>query len=112
MWRTTATQLRWQIGGVFWRTESAIMMNVGLRRGKDKRSSTRRSSGAEAWIRIGGIALRPCVIADMSASGVRLIADASVSVPQEFELITAKGAPGRKCIIKWRNATQLGAVFV
>jgi hypothetical protein len=48
----------------------------------------------------------------MSVSGVRLIVDASVPVPREFELVTAKGAPGRKCKIKWRNATQLGAVFV
>ena len=80
--------------------------------GKDRRSSTRRKSGFDAWIRIGGIALRRCVIADVSVSGVRLIADASVSVPQQFELMTVKGAAGRKCKIKWRNATQLGAVFV
>jgi hypothetical protein len=94
------------------------MKNVGFSEflsrkvGRDRRSSTRHSSGADAWIRMGGIAQRRCVIADMSASGVRLIADASVPVPREFELMTAKGAPGRKCKIKWRNATQLGAVFV
>ncbi len=82
------------------------------RRGMDRRSSPRRNSGSGAWIGIGGIALRRCVIADMSVSGVRLIVDASVPVPREFELVTAKGAPGRKCKIKWRNATQLGAVFV
>jgi hypothetical protein len=97
--------------------EGVIMKNVSFgeffsRKEKDGRSSTRHSSGADAWIRIGGIALRRCVIADMSASGVRLIADASVPVPREFELMTAKSAPGRKCKIKWRNATQLGAVFV
>lgn len=79
---------------------------------KDKRSAARRSSRSDAWIKLGGLATRRCVIADVSLSGVRLIVDASVPVPREFELITAKGATGRKCVIKWRNATQLGAAFV
>jgi hypothetical protein len=79
---------------------------------KDKRSSARRSSGSEAWVKIGALATRRCVIADVSNSGVRLIVDASVPLPREFELITTKGTPGRKCAIKWRNATQLGAAFV
>ena len=79
---------------------------------KDKRSSTRRGSGSGAWVKIGGLAIRRCVIADVSSSGVRLIVDASVPIPREFELVTDKGAPGRKCAIKWRNATQLGAAFV
>ena len=79
---------------------------------KDKRSSARRSSKSDAWIRIGGLATRRCVIADVSNSGVRLIVDASVVIPREFELIPAKGAPGRRCEIKWRNATQLGAAFL
>ena len=79
---------------------------------KDKRSSARRNLGSNAWVKIGGLAIRQCVIADVSSSGVRLIIDASVPVPREFELITSKGAPGRKCAIKWRNATQLGAAFV
>ena len=84
----------------------------GLFGRKDKRSTARRSSGSDAWIKIGGLATRRCVVADVSLSGVRLIVDASVPVPREFELITAKGAPGRKCAIKWRNATHLGAAFV
>jgi hypothetical protein len=79
---------------------------------KDKRSAARRSLGSDAWVKIGGLATRRCVIADVSSSGVRLIVDVSVPIPREFELITAKGAPGRKCAIKWRNATQLGAAFV
>ena len=79
---------------------------------KDKRSAARRSVGSDAWIRIGGLATRPCKIADVSLSGVRLIVDASVPVPREFELVTTKGTVGRKCTIKWRNATQLGAAFV
>ena len=79
---------------------------------KDKRSATRRSMRSDAWVKIGGLAVRRCVIADVSISGARLIVDPSVSVPREFELITVKGAPGRKCVIKWRNATQIGAAFV
>ena len=79
---------------------------------KEKRSAARRSLRSDAWIKIGGLATRQCVIVNMSLSGVRLIVDASVPVPREFELITAKGAPGRKCVVKWRNATQLGAAFV
>jgi hypothetical protein len=117
-WRTAAKTSAPQLAAAAQAVEGAIMKNVGFSEffsrnvEKNKRSSTRHSSGADAWIRIGGIALRRCVIADMSVSGVRLIADASVPVPREFELMTAKGAPGRKCKIKWRNATQLGAVFV
>ena len=79
---------------------------------KDNRAATRRSMGADAWVKIGGMAIRRCVIADISASGVRLIVDATVSVPREFELITRKGTPGRKCVIRWRNAMQIGAAFV
>ena len=79
---------------------------------KDRRSALRRKPGSEAWIKLGGVAVRRCVIADMSMHGVQLIIDAAVVVPREFELATAKGALGRKCKIKWRNATQLGAVFV
>ena len=79
---------------------------------KDKRSAARRIEKTDAWVRIGGVATRPCVIADMSLSGVRLIVDASVPIPREFELVTTKGTVGRKCTIKWRNATQLGAAFV
>ena len=80
---------------------------------KDRRSASRRGSGSsEAWIKLGGVAVRRCVIADVSAYGVQLIIDASIVVPREFELTTAKGVLGRKCRIKWRNATQLGALFV
>jgi hypothetical protein len=80
---------------------------------KDKRHAPRRTSDNSAWIKIGGIAIRPCVIADVSASGIRLIVDGSVTVPKEFELMTARNAhAGRKCQIKWRNGTQLGAAFL
>ena len=80
---------------------------------KDNRHAPRRKADNEAWIKIGGIAIRACMIADVSASGVRLIVDGSVAVPKEFELMTARNAHiGRKCQIKWRNATQLGAAFV
>jgi hypothetical protein len=51
---------------------------------KDKRHAPRRKADNEAWIKIGGIAIRSCVIADVSASGVRLIVDASVAIPKEF----------------------------
>ena len=89
-----------------------VKLGEGFFGRKDKRSAARRSVGSDAWISIGGVATRPCVIADVSLSGVRLIVDASVPVPREFELITTKGTVGRKCTIKWRNATQLGAAFV
>jgi len=79
---------------------------------KDRRSASRRGSGSEAWIKLGGVAVRRCVITDVSAYGVQLIIDASIAVPREFELTTAKGVLGSKCKIKWRNATQLGALFV
>ena len=80
---------------------------------KDSRHAPRRRSDSQAWIRIGKFAVRSCVIADVSTSGVRLIIDASILVPREFELITARNVRSRrKCQIKWRNGTQLGAAFL
>jgi hypothetical protein len=80
---------------------------------KDNRLAPRRSADSDAWIRIGGIAVRRCVIADVSVSGIRLLIDSSVAVPREFELMTSRDArAGRKCQIRWRNSTQLGAAFV
>jgi hypothetical protein len=80
---------------------------------KDNRHAPRRRADADAWIRIGGIAVRRCVLADVSVSGVRLLINASITLPREFELMTARDAhAGRKCQIKWRNSTQLGAAFL
>jgi hypothetical protein len=80
---------------------------------KDNRHAPRRKADADAWIRIGGFAVRRCVIADVSVSGVRLIIGGSIHVPREFELMTARDAKaGRKCQIKWRNSTQIGAAFL
>jgi hypothetical protein len=79
---------------------------------KDKRHTPRRRTDSDAWIRLG-FAVRSCVIADVSRSGVRLIIDGSVALPREFELMTARdGRSGRKCEMKWHNGTQLGAAFV
>jgi hypothetical protein len=80
---------------------------------KDKRDAPRRKTDSDAWIKIGGIAVRRCKIADVSNSGVRLLVDGAVAVPRQFELMTARDArAGRKCQVKWRNGTQLGAAFI
>jgi hypothetical protein len=80
---------------------------------KDMRRAPRRKTDGDAWIKIGGFAVRRCKIADVSASGIRLIVDGAVTIPREFELMTARDArAGSRCQIKWRNGTQLGAVFL
>ena len=63
---------------------------------KDRRSASRRGSGSEAWIKLGGVAVRRCVIADaFRQSGVyagRILkgakpADLPVVQSSKFELV-------------------------
>ena len=83
-------------------------------RPRDARRSPRQKSGSKAWIRVEGeFATRSCTIADLSDSGVRLILDTTQPVAGPFTLLLSRDArPGRRCRVKWRRGTQLGAEFV
>jgi hypothetical protein len=83
-------------------------------RTKDARRSPRRRAGSKAWIRAdGGFSVRPCKIADLSATGVRLVLDTPQAVSGQFNLLFTRDAGlGRRCRVRWRRGTQLGAEFL
>jgi len=58
--------------------------------------------GTQAW---------DCLITDMSAGGVRLLADGA-EVPEEFVLLLGGvGETGHKCRVVWRLDSEIGAEF-
>ena len=81
---------------------------------RNTRRAPRKKIGAEAWIRSdGGFSMRKCSIADLSDGGVRLIVDDPKNVPGQFVLLSSRqAAQGRRCQVKWRNGTQVGAEFL
>lgn len=81
---------------------------------KDARKARRKTLGSKAWIRLdGGFALRPCMVADLSDTGVQIVVDAPQSIPNQFRLLLSRDAGmGRNCRVKWRRGSQIGAEFL
>ena len=84
------------------------------RKPKEARISRRKKLGSNAWIRLeGGFAVRPCVVADLSDTGVRIVIDAPETVAGIFSLLGSRDAgSGRRCRVKWRRGSQIGAEFL
>jgi hypothetical protein len=79
----------------------------------NKRRASRVKSGGTAWLRLdGGFAMRACQLLDVSDTGVRIAVDPALRVPNDFVIVLSQGGQGRRCFVKWRNATQIGAQFV
>lgn len=80
---------------------------------RDARKASRTKLGSKAWIRLdGGFALRPCVVADCSNTGVQIIVDAPQTIPNQFRLLLSRDrGMGRSCQVKWRCGSQIGAEF-
>jgi len=80
---------------------------------KDKRKRERRLVRSKAWIRPdGGFSVRPCVVADLSDDGVRILVDTPSVVAGQFTLLLSRdGRSGRNCRVKWRRGREIGAVF-
>jgi hypothetical protein len=74
----------------------------------------RKKVGSDAWIRSDvGFSMRKCVIADISDGGVRLKVDDPKGVSSQFVLLNSREAmQGRRCRVKWRNGSQIGAEFL
>jgi len=75
---------------------------------KDRRIAPRRRAFKQA--RIGFHALSAaidCVIRDSSDTGLRLLVESPVGVPDCF-FIVREGQPARKCRVVWRRAVGLG----
>jgi hypothetical protein len=81
---------------------------------RNTRRTPRKKLGTDAWIRSeGAFSMRQCRIADVSDGGVRLIVDDPKGVAPMFVLLsTRQAAQGRRCRVKWRNGTQIGAEFL
>jgi hypothetical protein len=81
---------------------------------KDYRKAKRERMGTKAWIRFDdGFSVRECVLADLSSSGVRLLVDEPHTVAAQFSLLLRRDAnPGRRCRVRWRRGSEIGAEFV
>ncbi len=55
---------------------------------------------------------QPCMIADVSESGVQVILQNEDELPPRFMLLlTAKGEAWRRCRLVWRRGSKVGAAF-
>jgi hypothetical protein len=81
---------------------------------KDHRKAHREDMGTKVWIRFDdGFSVRACRLIDLSSTGVRLAVDAPHDVANRFSLLMSRGAtPGRKCRVKWRDGSEIGAEFI
>lgn len=77
----------------------------------NRRQSERRQCRNFAKIQFGtGTLPRDCTITDISAGGVKVIAE-HIDVPPEFTIILSEGRP-RQCRLAWRIGCEFGAQFV
>ena len=75
---------------------------------EDKRNSVRRRAFRQARIGFRELsAAIDCVIRDASDTGLRLLVDSPVGVPDCFYIVR-EGQPARKCRVVWRRAVGLG----
>ena len=78
-----------------------------------RRKNQRKRLNYPGKIDIGdGSPPHTCVIADVSESGAKLVADMASEVPNEFALVLAEGPTMRRsCRVIWRAGRQLGVEF-
>jgi hypothetical protein len=77
----------------------------------NRRTSERRVCRRAAKIQFGTSTLpRDCMITDMSAGGVKVIAE-HLDIPAEFTIILSTGDP-RQCRLAWRIGCEFGAQFI
>ena len=81
---------------------------------KDSRKTPRTAIGSKAWIRLdGGFSVRECRLIDSSSTGVRIAIRAPRDVALRFNLLLSRDeAPGRRCQVKWRSDSEIGAEFI
>ena len=79
-----------------------------------KKRDSRKLLGQSAWITLeGGFAARQCVVADISATGARLVLNDANSLPDRLRLAFARDArTGRTCQVVWRRGKSAGVKFV
>ena len=80
----------------------------------EKRKTPRQDMHWKALIvGLGGSIVGECMMANVSASGAKLLLPPSVDVPDSFALILAKnGGVRRACEVTWRSDQSVGVKFV
>lgn len=81
---------------------------------RENRKARRIKSGSVAWIRLDeGFAVRRCKVVDVSDTGVQINMDRPEAVAGVFRLLLTRTAgTGRRCKVKWRRGTKIGAQFL
>ena len=84
-----------------------------MQKQKEYRQAARERLGTRAWIRFDeGFPVRPCVVANLSNTGVRLLLDEPHAVAGQFNLLLKRdAAPGRRCRVVWRRGSEIDAEF-
>jgi hypothetical protein len=77
------------------------------------RRKPRRQFHYDASVLLDGTsAPRPCAIADISATGARIVLQAECVLPERFILLlTRSGEARRHCRLVWRNGLAAGVQF-
>lgn len=82
---------------------------------KPRRSAGKRSARDETYkfaeISVGGRQTIRCIVLDMSAGGVRVALDGSVSLPEQVRIRIVSAGVARIADVVWRNATEAGLKF-
>lgn len=87
------------------------MGKAGIDMLANRRKSERRLCRRVAKIQFGtGSLPRDCMITDVSAGGVKVVADYP-DIPAEFTIILSTGDP-RQCRLAWRIGCEFGAQFI
>jgi hypothetical protein len=82
-----------------------------LKRGPlSQRSEPREHVHTRAQIASGESAIE-CLIRDVSKRGARLVLDAGVVIPSQFELVWS-GGHRRLVTVRWRRKNEIGVAFV
>jgi hypothetical protein len=76
----------------------------------NRRTSERRLCRSFAKIQIGTGLPRDCTITDISAGGLKVIAE-HLEIPPQFTVILSAGYT-RQCRLAWRIGCEFGAEFI
>ena len=80
----------------------------------EKRRDHRQILKYPAKIDLGdGSPLLPCILADISVSGAKVMVEGASKLPERFSLLlTAKHDSVRRCKVMWREDNLLGLQFM
>ena len=78
----------------------------------EKRKSPRKHLKYPARILSGDDTPRMCTLADISATGARVVIVRPDDIPNEVTLLLSNGGARRRCRIAWRNGKEFGLEFL